>query len=241
MKFLSSDGIIIKKLDYGEADRLITIFSRSYGKIQLSIKGIRKSKRRDRNAVELLALSKFIFYRKGERLITTNFDLIDSFWGIRNTIKNIEITMYILSVLNNILVENQRRSVLYDYFLKVINYLNKSDSEIKNHLLVCHFLNKVIQEEGIAFELSEGEYFDVENSKFSNNSGTFFLKLSKLEKNILENISGEKSDGVLKEIRDITVIRKVINILEKYINYHLHTSLDFKHFLGEDLKNDKYS
>ncbi|WP_320046973.1 DNA repair protein RecO [uncultured Ilyobacter sp.] len=241
MKFLSSDGVIIKKLDYGEADRLITIFSRRYGKIQLNIKGIRKSKRRDKNAVELLALSKFVFYRKGERLITTNFELLESFWGIRSNVENIEIIMYILSVLNNILVENQRKSVLYNYFLKVINYLDKSENKIKNHLLVCHFLNKMIQEEGIAFELSEGKYFDIENSKFSKNSGSYFLKLSKMEKIILENISGERSDGVLKEIRDITAIKKVINILEKYINYHLHTSLNFKHFLGEDLKNDEYS
>jgi DNA repair protein RecO (recombination protein O) len=188
MKFLSSDGVIIKKIDYGEADRLITIFSRRYGKIQLNIKGIRKSKRRDKNAVEILALSKFVFYRKGERLITTNFELVESFWGIRSNIKNIEIMMYILSVLNNILVENQRKSVLYNYFLKVINYLDKSESEIKNYLLVCHFLSKMIQEEGIAFELSEGEYFDIENSKFRKNSGSYFFKLSKIEKTILENI-----------------------------------------------------
>ncbi|WP_319202856.1 DNA repair protein RecO [uncultured Ilyobacter sp.] len=241
MKFLSSDGVIIKKIDYGEADRLITIFSRRYGKIQLNIKGIRKSKRRDKNAVEILALSKFVFYRKGERLITTNFELVESFWGIRSNIKNIEIMMYILSVLNNILVENQRKSVLYNYFLKVINYLDKSESEIKNYLLVCHFLSKMIQEEGIAFELSEGEYFDIENSKFRKNSGSYFFKLSKIEKTILENISCKRSDGVLKEIRDITAIKKVINILEKYINYHLHTSLNFKHFLGEDLKNGEYS
>ena len=241
MKFLNSDGIIIKKIDYGEADRMITIFSRRYGRIQLNIKGIRKSKRRDRNAVELLALSKFVFYRKGDRLITTNFELIESFWGIRNNMKNIAIVMYILSALNNILVENQRKSILYDYFLKVMNYLDKSDNEIKNHLLVCHFLNKMIQEEGIAFELSEGEYFDIENSKFGNNSGSCFFRLSGIEKNILGNISGERSDGVLTEIRDITAIKKVINILEKYINYHLHTNLNFKHFLGEDLKNGEYS
>lgn len=241
MKFLISDGIVIKKSDYGEADRLLTIFTKRYGKIQLSVKGIRKSKKRDKNAADILALSKFIFYRKGERLIVTSFELKESFGGIRRGIEDTMTAMYILSVLNAVLVENQRKSSLYDYVLKILKYIDKNDDKVKKCLLVCYFLNKIIEEEGVNFEISEGEFFDIENSKITSNPGSYFLKLSKKEKHILENISNGKMAAILTDMPGIAEIKKAITILEKYINYHLQTKLNFKHFLGEDLKNDKSS
>jgi DNA repair protein RecO (recombination protein O) len=241
MKFLVSDGIVIRKSDYGEADRMLTLFTQRYGKIQLNVKGIRKSKRRDKNAVDILALSKFVFYRKGERFIVSSFESKESFWGIRSRIEDTTIVMYLLSVLNAVLVENQRNSDLYDYVLKVFKYIDENDNKVKNCLLVCYFLKKIIEEEGIFFEISEGEFFDIENSKFTTSPGDCFFSLSKKEKDILENISNGKTSAILMNMPNIVDIKKVISIFEKYINYHLQTNLNFKHFLGEDLKNDKYS
>ena len=48
MIFLRGKGIIIAKKDIEEADRYITIFMEDYGKVSTVIKGIRKSKKRDR-------------------------------------------------------------------------------------------------------------------------------------------------------------------------------------------------
>ena len=49
--------------DYNEADRLLSIFTERYGLVVLPVKGIRKSKRRDRNGAELISMSKFTMYK----------------------------------------------------------------------------------------------------------------------------------------------------------------------------------
>ena len=41
MKFIKTKGLIIKKVDFGEGDRIITVFSENVGKIDLLVKGIR--------------------------------------------------------------------------------------------------------------------------------------------------------------------------------------------------------
>ena len=46
MKFIETKGLIIKKVDFGEGDRIITVFSENFGKIDLLVRGIRKSKKR---------------------------------------------------------------------------------------------------------------------------------------------------------------------------------------------------
>ncbi|MGL5663321.1 MAG: DNA repair protein RecO, partial [Cetobacterium sp.] len=74
MKFIKTKGLIIKKVDFGEGDRIITVFSENFGKIDLLVKGIRKSKKRDQSSVDLLTLSNFTFYKKGDNFILNTID-----------------------------------------------------------------------------------------------------------------------------------------------------------------------
>ena len=60
MIFLRGKGIIISKKDVEEADRYIDIFMEDYGKVSTLIKGIRKSKKRDKTAVDILSLTDFL-------------------------------------------------------------------------------------------------------------------------------------------------------------------------------------
>ena len=236
MKFLSSDGIVINKRDTGEADRYLTLFTPRYGKVNLYIKGIRKSKKRDRNAADVLSLSKFIFYKKSENMIVSSFDLNDPFMGIRMDMEKINIAMYLLSVLNFTIVENQRNSYLYNIFYKTLKYLEESEEKSKKYLIICYFLSKIIDEEGIGFHLSEGNYFDIEKSKFFTERTSNSWMLGEDEKEILE-VLVVGGQGKKIRVKKLGKIIRVINIMEKYINYHLHTNLNFKHFLGEDIKD----
>jgi len=240
MKFLSSEGIVINKRDTGEADRYLTLFTPRYGRMDLYIKGIRKSKKRDRNAADVLSLSKFIFYKKNENFIVSNFDLKDPFMGIRGDIEKVNVAMYLLSVLNFTIIENQRNSYLYNIFKKTLKYLEETEERSKKYLIICYFLSKIIDEEGIGFQLSEGNYFDIEKSKFFTERSSNSWVLGEDEKEILEVlIVGGKGKKI--KVNKLESIIRVINIMEKYINYHLHTKLNFKHFLGEEIRDAKDS
>ena len=91
MKFTKTKRLIIKKVDFGEGDRIITIFSENFGKIDLLVKGIRKSKKRDQSSVDLLTLSNFTFYKKGDNFILNTIDSIDFFYDLKKDIEKLEI------------------------------------------------------------------------------------------------------------------------------------------------------
>lgn len=131
MKFFDSNGIVINKKDFGEADRYITIFTETFGKVNVIVKGIRKSKRREQSSTDILALSKFTFYKKGENFILSNLITIDSFSEIKENIDVLGIGLYITSVLNSILVDNNRKKELFSLTLKTLNFLKKSNDEKK--------------------------------------------------------------------------------------------------------------
>ena len=154
MIFLRGKGIVISKKDIEEADRYITIFMEDYGKVSTVIKGIRKSKKRDKTAVDILSLTDFQFYKKNDSLIISNFSTIKNYIGIKSDIDKINIAFYIFSILNQILVENGRNRKIYEILEKTLDYLNVSNDDRKNHLLILYFLHIIIKEEGISIENS---------------------------------------------------------------------------------------
>lgn len=227
MIFLRGKGIIIAKKDIEEADRYITIFMEDYGKVSTVIKGIRKSKKRDKTAVDILSLTDFQFYKKNDSLVISNFSTVKDYIGIKSDIDKINITFYIFSILNQILVENGRNRKIYEVLEKTLDYLNISSDERKNYLLILFFLNTIIKEEGISIENSnniEELQVDLQNQR-----------RVEIEANVKEILQYLFQDNLKVVINDekykIDYVRKAILVLENYINFHLDTNINAQKIL----------
>mgnify|MGYP000907287726 FL=1 len=227
MIFLRGKGIIIAKKDIEEADRYITIFMEDYGKVSTVIKGIRKSKKRDKTAVDILSLTDFQFYKKNDSLIISNFSTVKDYIGIKSDIDKINVAFYIFSILNQILVENGRNRKIYEVLEKTLDYLNISNDERKNYLLILFFLNTIIKEEGISIENSN----DIEELQIEVQS----QKRIEIEDNIKEILQYLFEDKLKVVINDekykIDYVRKAILVLENYINFHLDTNINAQKIL----------
>lgn len=82
-----TEGIILKRINLGEADKIITLYSRHYGKIRCIAKGIRNITSRKGGNLELFNRVA-IFLAKGKNLdIITEVQLLDSFSGFRQDLK----------------------------------------------------------------------------------------------------------------------------------------------------------
>ncbi len=66
-----ADAIVIRSREYGESDRILTIFSRENGKLQAIAKGVRKPKSRQRGGTQLFTYADFLLYR-GKSLDTVS-------------------------------------------------------------------------------------------------------------------------------------------------------------------------
>ena len=219
MIFLKGKGIIIAKKDIEEADRYITIFMEDYGKVSTVIKGIRKSKKRDKTAVDILSLTDFQFYKKNENLVISSFSTVKGYIGIKSDIDKINIAFYIFSVLNQILVENGRNRKIYEVLEKTLDYLNISNDERKNYLLILFFLNTVIKEEGISIENDT----DIEEIQTGIGNDTKKILQYLFEDNLKVVINDEKYK--------IDYVKKAVLVLENYINFNLDTNINAQKIL----------
>lgn len=226
--FITDDGLVINKNDFGEADRYITVFTQNFGKLTFLMKGIRKSKKREISAVDTLALSKFNFYKKGESYVVSNFQGIDSYYEIKEKFDNLGLAIYILSILNTILVENGRKKKLYNITIKSLNFLKDSDDIKTNYILVAYYLYYVIQDEGLKITKGEGLNFSFEKSTFLSEIQDFTLRFTKEQKQLITYILCGKIKEIDKSKYSIKDIEKAIELFEKYLNYHFDVEIKFK-------------
>lgn len=71
MAVYHADALVIRSREYGESDRVLTLFSREMGKLQAVAKGVRKPKSRQRAGAQLFTYGDFLIHR-GKTLDTVS-------------------------------------------------------------------------------------------------------------------------------------------------------------------------
>ncbi|MGL5544299.1 MAG: DNA repair protein RecO [Cetobacterium sp.] len=230
MKFIKTKGLIVKKVDFGEGDRIITVFSENFGKIDLLVKGIRKSKKRDQSSVDLLTLSDFTFYKKGDSFILNTIDPIDFFYDLKKDIEKLEVASYILSIVNELILPGERKKEFFQRLEKTLYFIGKKNS-YTNFLLVLKMLNWMIKNEGYRIDISGQKYFNISESVITDFGNDKVIPLKKELFEVLSNV--EKAESISEEKTNINTVIDAIVLYEKYINYHLDTKLNLKkHLFG---------
>jgi DNA repair protein RecO (recombination protein O) len=256
MNYLECEGIVINKKDYGEADRYVDVFTDKYGKISFGVKQIRKSQKRETTSTDIMTVSKFVFYKKNDRIIVSNFTVIDSYVEIRESIYNFEIGLCIIGILNNILVADEPNTKIYDITKKTLDALKLKGSPKRNYLLLAYYIYFFIKNEGLKYDISsEGLYFSLENSRFyknklyenkennkeNNKQIKNFINIPKNVREIMDKLYTNQVKELLIDNNGITIedIKKVINIFERYVKFHLEINLFLKNYLM-GVENDGY-
>lgn len=91
MNQLITTAIILRRTDYGEADRILTLLTPDYGKLRLMAKGVRRPKSKLAGGIELFSISKIAFIRGRGEIGTLVSTELQTHYG--NIIKDINRTM----------------------------------------------------------------------------------------------------------------------------------------------------
>lgn len=143
-KTYKTEGIILKRINLGEADRILTIYSKHYGKIKALAKGVRKIASRKGGNVETFNQVS-LFLAQGKNLdIITEAEVVNSFKTWRQDLRKVGIAFYFCELVDQLTAENQTNqavfSLLVDYLKKISQ---KADLE-----LIRGFEENLLQELG---------------------------------------------------------------------------------------------
>ena len=90
MALYKTRAIVIKSINLSESDRLVTFFTKNYGKVKCVAKGARKAKNCFWGSLEPMSLIHLIYFGKENQSLyrLNHADIIESFQSIRDDFGN---------------------------------------------------------------------------------------------------------------------------------------------------------
>lgn len=127
MSILRVKGVVIKEVNTQEADKIITIYAKDKGRISAYAKGARRPRSRLIAGTQLFCYSDFVLFKGRDMYTVSTTDLLEPFYGIRNDVHKLTYATYVLSLVDDVLQENQSLNRLLKLFLNTLYFFADSD------------------------------------------------------------------------------------------------------------------
>ncbi len=77
-----ADALLLRAVDYGEYDRIVTLLTAERGKIAATLKGVKKAGAKLRFAAQPFCFAEYVFAARGGRNVVTSASLYDGFFPL---------------------------------------------------------------------------------------------------------------------------------------------------------------
>ena len=123
-----TEAIILKRRNFGEADRILTIFTKYNGKITVKAPGVRKITSRRSSHIELLNVSIFTLYKSSKTFfpIVTEAQTMEDFSPIKDNLEKIGYAYYICELISGLCPENQENRSVFFHLKSTLSMLCKT-------------------------------------------------------------------------------------------------------------------
>ena len=174
MTYLNDTGFVVKRVNLGEADRFVTLYTKNNGKMEVLAKGVRKISSRRSSHIELLNLIRFNSIKTAKNFIMTEVELVNSFEKRKNTLKQCEVAFLVCELIDSLCPFGQ---VNQELFVKVYEFLSSGGIEDQDLL---QFETSILSILG---------YWDVERKFNTEEESRKFIE-SLIEKKIKSRVIG---------------------------------------------------
>lgn len=140
-------GIVIKKTDIGEADRILTIFTQDFGKIDALARGIRKLEAKLLGHSELFCQSHFMLSPGTFKPILTGAFTTRNFVSLRSDFNKLNTAFRVAKALDEAIAGPQKEPAIWNLALSVFSELDSSPS-LSAEKIFCFFQANLLKHLG---------------------------------------------------------------------------------------------
>ena len=167
------DAVVLRHSDYGEADRLLTLFTRQLGKTRAIAKGARKIASRKAGHIEPFTYVKLQLAQGRDMFIVTQADTVDAYLSLRDDLVLTSHASYVLELLDRFSYEDQTENSAL--FRLLTDTLSRLASHADAWLVIRYYEMRLLDHVGFRPQLFEcancGRAIQPEDQFFSFSAG----------------------------------------------------------------------
>ena len=131
------EAVVLRHADWGEADRLLTLYTRERGKVRAIAKGARKVKSRKAGHLEPFTRVTLQLARGRDLLIVTDADTIDAYQPLREDLIKTGYASYLVELLDRFTYEEESEN--YNIFRLLTESLSRVANEPDPWLAIRYY------------------------------------------------------------------------------------------------------
>jgi DNA repair protein RecO (recombination protein O) len=156
-------SFILSKIDLGEADQIIFLYTKEFGKLEILAKGVRKITSKLKPAVELFCLSNIEFVQGKNYKTLTDASIINKFKNIKNDLVRFKVIYQISDLINDLIKSQEKDTRIWNLILKIFYVIdNKKVPAEKTPLLYYYFFWRLVSLLGYYPEISKCKIYGKE-------------------------------------------------------------------------------
>ncbi len=240
-----TQAIVLSHIEYGEADRILKIFTLEKGKISAIAKGVRKIRSRKAGHLEPFTHVN-LYLAKGRNLdIITQAETIDPFLGLRENLERVAYASYVMELLDRFTYEEGQNVGLFRLLANTLSRLeNQSNTETVVHFFEVRLLD-LLGFRPQLFECVECGNEIIEQDQYFSpllggvlcpKCGNFRGEAWQVEKDVLRyfrHLQRSKWGQLADIVIPSSIESKLADLVTKYFTYLLERKLNSPTFLRE--------
>jgi DNA repair protein RecO (recombination protein O) len=134
---IKTEAIILKSMKYRDTSKIVTFYTKEYGKLKGIAKGARTAKNKFGSALEPMTRSMLVIYKKEHRdlHLISQCDAIDSFKNLTEDLDRMTTAFAVIELMNQVTHDEERNPALFALLGETLSVLNSSS---KNYASLFH-------------------------------------------------------------------------------------------------------
>jgi len=245
---VKTDAVILKTMKYRETSKIVTLYTRQFGKMSAIAKGARGMKSKFGAALEPMSYVSVVLYKKENRALQyiTESEIAKPFRNLSNQIERMSVGMSIVELMNMVMHDEEENPLIFRLLVETLNAVDSATRNTGNLFFFfevqlasllgfkpnfdrCAVCDEVLAFEAasgfsISFDLSQGG--GICSSCASNHDvGT---KISLQAFKVMERLLHSRVDAVTNISLSDTVRSEIANTLHQYLKYHVEGMRNLK-------------
>jgi len=128
-----SAAVVIGSFPLGESDRVVTFFSREYGKVRGVAKASRRMRSRFSGALELFTLGQLVFFDTGrsELVRIDHFDVLEPLAALREDLERLGQAAWVVECVSRLTAERDPHAALYGLLVRALRALARRTPPVR--------------------------------------------------------------------------------------------------------------
>jgi len=239
-----TEAIVLGQRDFGEADKIITLYTKEFGKLRAVAKGVRRVKSKFGSSTELFSHNDLMLYMQPKRdlYIITGSNIIRTHKELRENFDSFVTGSYVAELVDKLTEPEERNRHLFSLILETFHQIPKQDRDT----IIAIFVTKFLANAGYKLDLEKCVFCEkpispIQGKKLSVQQGGVLCSkcqsrdLQAMDVSSLALMYLKKFETVnLAEVGKIDIETSIRNELKRIVYFYL------SHYLPSSLKTEEF-